>query len=194
MARFLSIAIVAFLSLILSSSVVAQQSSATPETPAKPAALKTLPASVLDAELKTSRGRSFRLSDYSGRVLVINLWATWCGPCRFETPELVKLQNQFRTQRVVVVGLSTENPRDSARAVHRWARNFKVNYRIGWAPDKVMITLMNGRDAIPQTLVISSNGRIVRRFVGFNPKTTPSLWKPAVQEALEDKEELPNQN
>ena len=60
------------------------------------------------------------------------------------------------------------------------------DYRIGWVSHDVAITLMQGRDAIPQSFVIARNGRIVKRFVGFNPTTTPPQIKEAIQEALKD--------
>src|SRR6266498_6090379 len=77
---------------------------------AAPAPLTVLPASVIDAELKAVTGEPIKLSNYAGKVLLVNLWATWCGPCRLETPELVKLHKEFRSQGGEVVGLSTENP------------------------------------------------------------------------------------
>src|SRR6185295_5606014 len=117
---------------------------------------------------------------------VINLWATWCAPCRPETPQLVKLYKQFRDRGVVMVGLSTENPVDSNQQVREWMRNFGIPYRIGWTTQDVAITLMNGRDAIPQTFVIGRDGRIVKRFVGFNPQFTPEQVKTAINEALEE--------
>src|SRR5262245_10743404 len=55
------------------------------------AALVTLPRLVLDAENKAASGAPIKLANYSGKILLVNLWATWCGPCRLETPELVKL-------------------------------------------------------------------------------------------------------
>jgi thiol-disulfide isomerase/thioredoxin len=193
-ARLLVSTVAVFLLLLpLSLFSAAQQSSptATPtptSTPAPaPAALKRLPAKVLDAKLKNARGRgrSFSLSEYSGKILVINLWATWCGPCRPETPQLVKLYKEFRGRGVVMVGLSTEDPVDSSQQVREWVRNFAIPYRIGWTTQDVAITLMNGRDAIPQTFVIGRNGRIVRRFVGFNQQKTPEQFKTAINEALE---------
>jgi thiol-disulfide isomerase/thioredoxin len=138
--------------------------------------------------LKSVRGRSFRLSNYSGKVLVVSLWATWCVPCRFETPGLVKLQKEFQSQGVQVVELSTENPEHSAAAVRRWVRRYRVPYRVGWAAPGVALTLMQGRDAIPQTYIISRTGRIVRRFVGINPVVTTDQWKLAIQEALDAKD------
>lgn len=156
--------------------------------PANPPALITsLPANIVDAELKAVTGAPIKLSNYNGKVLLVNLWATWCGPCRLETPELVKLYNEFRSQGVEIVGLSTENPETSAESVRKFVNDYNVNYRIGWATPEVAITLMQGRDAIPQSFVISRDGRVIRRFVGFNPISVPPQIKEAIQEALNSK-------
>src|SRR6267143_3321115 len=144
-----------------------------PVAPAAPAPMVTLPTSITDAELKAVTGAPIKLSTYNGKVLLVNLWATWCGPCRLETPELVKLHKEFRSQGLEVVGLSTENPDASADSVRLFVHNFEVDYRIGWATPEVAIALMQGRDAIPQSFVISRSGRVVKRFIGFNPMDTP---------------------
>src|SRR5712691_6151658 len=102
-----------------------------PVAPAAPAPITMLPASVVDAELQAVSGAPIKLSNYNGKVLLVNLWATWCGPCRLETPELVKLHKEFRSQGVEVVGLSTENPDASADSVREFVHNFDVDYRIG---------------------------------------------------------------
>ena len=163
------------------------ESAPQPVAPAAPAPMVTLPASITGTELRAVTGAPIKLSNYNGKVLLVNLWATWCGPCRLETPELVKLHKEFRSQGVEVVGLSTENPDASADSVREFVDKFNVDYRIGWATPEVAITLMQGRDAIPQSFVISRNGRIVRRFVGFNPMDTPGQIRTAIQEALNDK-------
>jgi peroxiredoxin len=155
--------------------------------PPAPAKINMLPASITDAELKAVTGAPIKLSHYDGKVLLVNLWATWCGPCRLEIPELVRLHKEFRSQGVEMVGLSTENPEASADSVREFIHNYNVDYRIGWATPEVAITLMQGKDAIPQSFVISRNGRIIRRFVGFNPVSTPPQIKEAIQEALNDK-------
>jgi cytochrome c biogenesis protein CcmG/thiol:disulfide interchange protein DsbE len=152
-----------------------------------PAPVTLLPASVTDAELKAVSGAPIKLSNYAGKVLLVNLWATWCGPCRQETPELVKLHKEFRSQGVEIVGLSTENADNSAEAVREFVHDFGVDYRVGWSGPDVAITLMQGRDAIPQSFVISRSGRIIKRFVGFNPISTPPQIREAIQEALNDK-------
>ena len=182
---FISV-VFAFLMLVTLSSSSAGQQNSPPAPAIEHPPLTALPASILDAELKSARGRSFRLSDYSEKVLVINLWATWCGPCRFETPALVKLHKQFLFQGVRIVELSTEDPGTSTTQVRRWIRNFAVPYRVGWSNPEVTKTLMQGRDAIPQTFVVSRSGRIIRRFVGFNAKATPPQVKQAVKEALKE--------
>jgi cytochrome c biogenesis protein CcmG/thiol:disulfide interchange protein DsbE len=157
--------------------------------PSPPAALATLPASVLDAELKAASGAPIKLSNYSGKVLLVNLWATWCGPCRVETPELVKLHKEFRSKGLEMIGLSTEDPEASAESVKNFVDAFEVDYRIGWATRDVQITFMRltGRDAIPQSFLISRDGYIVRRFVGFSPTSTPPQLKQAIEEALNNK-------
>ncbi len=162
-----------------------------PVAPAAPATLVTLPANITGAELRAVTGAPIKLSNYKDKVLLVNLWATWCGPCRLETPELVKLHREFRSQGLEVVGLSTENPDASADAVREFVNKFDVGYRIGWATPEVAIALMQGRDAIPQSFIIARSGRIVKRFVGFRPgvqpEDTPNQMRMAVQEALNDK-------
>jgi thiol-disulfide isomerase/thioredoxin len=163
-----------------------------PNAPAKnaappAAALTALPASVRDAQLTGIDGASFKLADYQGKVVLVNLWATWCGPCRLETPELVKLHKEFKSQGVEMVGLTTENPQGAAESVKNFVRANGVDYRIGWASGEFALTLMQGRDAIPQSFVISRDGRIVKRFVGFSAAQTPPLLRQAIEEALNDK-------
>jgi thiol-disulfide isomerase/thioredoxin len=146
-----------------------------------------LPASIAETELRAASGEPIKLSNYSGKVLLVNLWATWCGPCRLETPELVKIYKEYKPKGVEIVGLSTENPETSAETVKKFISDFNVNYRIGWATPEVAITLMQGRDAIPQSFVIGRDGKVVRRFIGFNPISVPPQIKEAIQEALDNK-------
>ncbi|MGH9968349.1 MAG: TlpA disulfide reductase family protein [Pyrinomonadaceae bacterium] len=149
-----------------------------------PAAITTLPPAVRDAELKAVSGAPIRLSDYSGKVLIVNLWATWCGPCRLEIPELVKFDKEYRSKGLEVIGLSTENPEASAAGVRRFVQEFNMDYRVGWATPEIAITLMQGRDAIPQSFVIGRDGRVLKRFVGFNGTATPVQLRQAIEEAL----------
>lgn len=147
----------------------------------------TLSRDVLDAENRAASGATpIKLADYAGKVLLINLWATWCGPCRIETPELVKLHKEFQSRGVEMVALSTEDPDLSAQSVMDFIREYEVDYQVGWAQREVAIKLMQGRTAIPQSFIIARDGRILKRFIGFNPSTTPSQLKQALEEALVD--------
>jgi peroxiredoxin len=136
----------------------------------------------MEAQLRAASGSPIKLSDYSGKVLLVNLWATWCGPCRRETPELVKLHKEFQARGVEMIGLSTENPDASAESVREFVRVFNVDYHVGWATPEVALALMQGRDSIPQSFVITREGRILKRFIGFSPTATP----PQIRQALED--------
>ena len=155
--------------------------------PGRPASLAMLPRPILDAENKASSGGPIKLANYSGKVLLVNLWATWCGPCRSEIPELVKLHKEFQSRGVEMIGLSTEDPDASAESVSDFIREYNVDYQIGWARREVAQTLMQGRTSIPQSFVIARDGRIVRRFIGFRPDLTPGQIKAALEEALAEK-------
>ena len=155
--------------------------------PVAPAPLMTLPPGIADAEMIAVSGKPIKLSNYAGKVLVVNLWATWCGPCRSEIPELVKLHKEFRSNGLEVVGLSTEDPQFSAEKVRNFVADFGMTYRVGWATNEVALALMQGRDSIPQSFVISRDGRIMKRFVGFNAIVTPPQIREAVEEALAQK-------
>ena len=151
------------------------------------AGFMTLSPPVLQGENRTTSGESIKLGDYSGKVLLVNLWATWCGPCRMETPELVKLNKEFKDRGVEMIGLSTEDPDDSAQSVHEFVRAYKVDYQIGWATREVALGLMQGRTNIPQSFIIARDGRILKRFIGFNPQSTPVQLRQALEQALIEK-------
>jgi len=151
---------------------------------AAPPEITDLPLEVAVVPLKDAKGASFKLGDFFGKVIVVNFWATWCGPCRREIPELVKLHNEFQSRGVEMIGLSTENPDASAEKVRKFIQDFQIDYRIGWAPGQVAVPLMQGREAIPQIFVISRDARIVKRFVGFSPANTSTQLKQALEDAL----------
>ena len=149
-----------------------------------PPAWTDLPPEVALAPLKDANGASFKLADFFGKVVVVNFWATWCGPCRREIPELVKLHKEFQSRGVEMIGLTSEDPGASAEKVRKFIQDFQIDYRIGWATDQVSAPLMQGRTAIPQIFVISPDARILKRFVGFSPANTSGELKQALEEAL----------
>ena len=152
------------------------------------AALTAVPPVVLDTELQSTNGQPIKLSNYSGKVLLVNLWATWCLPCRRETPELVKLHKEYHDRGLEMVALSTEDPVKSARSVQEFVQQYQVDYPVGWARRDVAIALMQltGSGSIPQSFIITRSGRIKKQFIGFHPVQTPPLLRQAIEEALTD--------
>ena len=146
-----------------------------------PPAWTDLPPEVALAPLKDANGASFKLADFFGKVVVVNFWATWCGPCRREIPELVKLHKEFQSRGVEMIGLTSEDPGASAEKVRKFIQDFQIDYRIGWATDQVSAPLMQGHTAIPQIFIISPDARILKRFVGFSP-----AYMSEIKQALED--------
>jgi thiol-disulfide isomerase/thioredoxin len=159
-----------------------------PVKTANSATTPAVPPVVLATEMKSANGQPIKLSNYSGKVLLVNLWATWCGPCRRETPELVRLHKEYQARGVEMVGLSTEDPVASAQSVHDFVQQFQVDYQVGWATRDVAIALMQltGRSSIPQSFIITRDGRIKKQFIGFHPTQTPPLLKQAIEDALVD--------
>ena len=146
---------------------------------------------ILDTTVKTLDGSSIKLSDYEDKVLVLNLWATWCGPCRQEMPELVKMSSEYKSRGLVVLGIATEyNERQGQDYVKDFIRANGINYKVIWDDGTLagpLVQAMNGRAVIPQSFVISRDGKIVKHFSGFNPLSTPTLMRQAVEEALNHK-------
>jgi thiol-disulfide isomerase/thioredoxin len=145
-----------------------------------------LPESLLDRELKSIDEGSFRLSDFRGKVVVVNIWATWCGPCRREVPDYEKVRKEYAGRPVEFIGLTTENPRTASEKVKQFARDFKFGFRLGWADRETAQMLMNGRSVIPQTVVISAEGRLVSHWNGYGGQSRSRLHD-AIERALAER-------
>jgi thiol-disulfide isomerase/thioredoxin len=154
-------------------------------------AFVSVPQQLREARLQTLEGQPLKLSDYAGKVLVVNLWATWCGPCRAEMPELVKLNKEYKERGLVVIGLATKyNEHNDAEGAKAFARSQNVDYKIIWDDGSFaapLVQIVHGHDVIPQSFVISRDGRIVKHFEGFSPYSTPPLMRQAIEEALNEK-------
>lgn len=146
--------------------------------------LPVVPSVVFDTEMRAANGDPIKLKNYSGKVLFVNLWATWCGPCRMETPELVRLHKEYQARGVEFIGLTTEDPNTSAQKVRDFLTQYGVDYHIGWATREVALTLMDGKATIPQSFIITRDGRLFRKIDGFHPRRTPPELRKALEEAL----------
>src|SRR5436305_9453996 len=141
-----------------------------PQPPQQPqqARLETVPPEVWNTEIQAVDGGSFHLSDYKDKVVVLDLWATWCGPCRAEIPNLVDLNKEYEGKGVQIIGLTTESPQSDAERVRDFAKEMNINYKLGWARGDTAMELMNGRTSIPQTFVIGHGGSILFHQVGYS--------------------------
>ncbi|HZH31060.1 MAG TPA: TlpA disulfide reductase family protein [Pyrinomonadaceae bacterium] len=128
-----------------------------------------LPDELLNAALTTLDGQALKLSDLKGKVVVVNMWATWCGPCRKEIPDFIKIAEDYRG-RVEVLGITSEDERNTAESVRQFARDFKINYKVVWVDATGWEAFLAPRYSIPQTYVLGTDGNLIRKFVGYSPQ------------------------
>lgn len=147
-------------------------------------ALRSVPQGILEREIESIDKSTFRLADFNGKVIVLNLWATWCGPCRREVPDYEKVRKEFAGREVEFIGLSTEDPVAARTRVQKFARDFNFGFRLGWADQETAETLMNGRNVIPQTLVIAPDGHIVNHWRGYSSETSRDRLRDSIEKAL----------
>ena len=132
-------------------------------------------------EAKYLDGKAFRISEQRGRVVLLNIWATWCGPCRYEIPELKKLQEQHGGEKFDVVGVSVDDA-DQAAEVSNFAEGHRINYPIVHDPAAKLAEMFQ-TSVIPTSALIDRNGRIVWYHIGIVRSADPELQK-ALKSAL----------
>ena len=120
-----------------------------------------LAESIRETKVKTIDGGSLKLADFKNKVVVVNLWATWCGPCRMEVPEYEQVRKDYEGRGVEFIALTIEDPRIAKERVKQFVRDFNFGFRLGWADRETALTLTQGRTTIPQTLVIALDGHIL---------------------------------
>lgn len=118
----------------------------------------------LSFTLKDMNGKEVRLADLEGKVVLVNFWATWCGPCRMETPWLVELQEKYRGQGLRVLGISVDDPPE---AIPPFAREFKINYPLLLGRDRDDVQKAYGPVMVlPMTVIVGRDGRMCVRHIG----------------------------
>ena len=120
-----------------------------------------------DFTLKDSQGKSFNLSDYQGKVVLLNFWATWCGPCKLEIPWFIEFEQKFRDRGFAVLGISMDE--EGWEAVRPYIERSKVNYRVAIGHD-MMAQKYGGVDSLPTTFLIDRDGKIAAVHVGLVSK------------------------
>jgi peroxiredoxin len=115
-------------------------------------------------ELHDLDGKTVHSSDFKGKVVILDFWATWCPPCRAELPSFVALQKKYQAQGLAVVGISVD--KGGAEAVKSFAQKMGINYPIVLSDGKVT-DAYGGIEGIPTTFIIDRNGHIVKQHVGL---------------------------
>jgi thiol-disulfide isomerase/thioredoxin len=134
-----------------------------------------LPAEVAQSDLKNLDGSTFKVADKKGKVLLLNMWATWCGPCRAEMPSLVALQDKFRDKDLEILGLNTDD--EPVAKIKDFADEMKLNYTIVWADNEMQNDLVNISKfgGIPQTFLVDREGHLRGVFKGGGPPEVKKL-------------------
>ncbi len=118
--------------------------------------------------VKDVDGRDVKLADYKGKVVMMNFFATWCGPCKFETPMFVQLQEQYRSQGVAFLGVQID---DDPALLKPFKDEYKVNYPLLLANDREDVQDAFGPFwGLPVTLMITRDGTICKRHMGLAAK------------------------
>ena len=110
-----------------------------------------------ELNLKDIKGRDLRLSDYRGKVVLINFWATWCPPCRKEIPDLIKLQRDYGSRSLQVIGVTY--PPQKVAEVRRFVQRAKINYPVSLGTKETKL-LFTSSETLPMTIVIGTDGSI----------------------------------
>ncbi len=120
-----------------------------------------------DFTVKDLKGREISLSNYSGKVIFLNFWATWCRPCKAEIPDFIEAYKQYKNKGMEIIGISVD--RISPKSVLKFAEKYKINYPV------VMSTYTIQKDYepgpyIPTTIIIDQEGKIWHRHIGYMSK------------------------
>jgi len=136
------------------------------------------PDAAPDFQLKDVDGKPLTLAGLRGKVILLNFWATWCGPCREEIPSLIALQNRYK-DKLQIIGMLTDDDDDDA--LHKMIETEGINYPVVLATPQIRFEY-GGIPALPTLFVINAEGRVVQKHVGlFNP----ALYETEVRALLE---------
>jgi peroxiredoxin len=115
--------------------------------------------------LKDSNGHTVHLADYKGKVVLLDFWATWCGPCKVEIPWFIEFEQQLKDRGFAVLGVSMDE--DGWDVVKPYIQDLKINYRIVLGNEQVS-EIYGGLDSLPTTLLIDRQGKIASVHIGLS--------------------------
>jgi len=121
-----------------------------------------------DFNLKDADGKPVKLSDYRGKVVLLNFWATWCGPCKIEIPWFMDFEQTYKDKNFAVLGVSLDE--DGWDAVKPYIQQKKINYRVMIGTEQVA-QLYGDVDSLPTTFLIDREGRVAAVHIGLVSKS-----------------------
>lgn len=141
---------------------------------------KELEPAILQSQLEELDGKNFKLEDKKGKVVLLNLWGIWCGPCIKEMPHLIELQEKYKDRDFEIIGLNVgdENgEKEAAANVKEFSEKMKLNYRLAYAEEDFYKELLKFSkfDGVPQSFLIDREGRLSEFFVGGSSATMARL-------------------
>ena len=131
-----------------------------------------------DFTLKSVDGKDVKLSDLRGKAVLLNFWATWCGPCKVEIPWFMELEKQYASQGLVVVGVAMDD--DADKVVPKFVQDMNMDYTVLIGNEKVA-DLYGGVEGLPMTFYIGRDGKIVKKVAGL---TSHSDIEDGIKQAL----------
>src|SRR5258706_209903 len=135
------------------------------------------PDAAPEFKLDSIDGKPLTLASAHGKVVLLNFWATWCGPCRAEIPDLIDLQKKYKDQ-FAIVALATDD--DDPVLVKKFSQKAGINYRVGMSSDELRAAY-GGIPALPTSFIIDPQGRVVQKHIGLND---PSIYELEVRALL----------
>jgi peroxiredoxin len=145
--------------------LIASCSKPTPTSGKLPSSSDRKPAPAFT--LKDSSGAAVKLADYKGKVVLMNFWATWCGPCEVEIPWFVEFEQKYKDRNFAVLGVSFDD--DGWISVRPYMASHKINYRMTIGSDQLS-QMYGGVDSLPTSFIIDRSGRIAVTHVGLVDK------------------------
>jgi len=120
---------------------------------------------VPDFSLLSFNKNEIKLSNYKGKVVILDFWATWCPPCRAEIPHFIELYKKYKEQGLVIIGMAI----DEKYKVEQFIKNYKINYPVVLGDEKIANDF-GGVYGLPTTFIIDKEGNVRDKFVGYRPK------------------------
>ena len=125
--------------------------------------------------LATLDGKNIRLSDYAGKVVLVNIWAPWCGPCRLETPGFARLYRQYKSKGLEIIGVAVNTNESDVRS---FMQSYGITWSVGIKDD---IARAYGTYGLPDTYLFRRDGSLAKQFIGF---TKAEALSPILEGAL----------